>query len=198
MKFEEQIVQAVLEKKNKKVISALYKNSYPKVETSLKKMGAHSDDIQDVFQDAMIILVRKIRNGSFRQQEDISSFLFIISRNLWYNKTAQINKKASIDELEHKTDWNEDVLYQSKVSEREQTIKSMLEALGEKCSHVFKSMLFTDKKYKDIAEDLGFSSESVVKVVKSRCKDKLIKLLRKDDGLRETLIDYDERFTKYI
>ena len=52
MKFEEKIIQAVLERDDQRVISTLYQKAYPPIERTLKRQGADTDDIQDAFQDS--------------------------------------------------------------------------------------------------------------------------------------------------
>lgn len=198
MRFEDKIISAVLEREDQMVISSLYKKSYPPIERTLKSQGADPDDIQDVFQDAMVILVRKIRNGSFKKDESINSFLFIISRNLWINKIKRDKKSQSIDGYELEDEWSNDIHFQASVSEKEQTIRRAFEMLGEKCSNVFKAILFNGQKYKEVAEEYGFANEGVVKIIKSRCKEKLVKLLQQESELRDLFIGYDQRFTKYI
>ncbi len=198
MKYEDKIVQSILDKNDRKVIATLYKNAYPGIERTLKKQGANSDDIQDVFQDAMVILVRKIRNGSFDKNENINSFLFIVCRNLWINKVKRDSKSEAFEGYEENGEWDEDINYQTTVNEKENTIKKVFEMLGEKCANVFKAILFQEQKYKDIAEEYGFANEGVVKIIKSRCKEKLVKLLQNESDLRTIFIDYDRRFTKYI
>jgi len=198
MTFEEKIISAILDNNDREVISTLYKVSFPPIKRTLKRQGAMSDDIQDALQDAMVILVRKIRDGSLQKDKNINSFLFIISRNLWINKVKRDNKSTTLESYTEPSEWDNDIHFQSSISEKEQTIRKVIDMLGEKCANVFKSILFHGHKYKDVAEEYGFANEGVVKIIKSRCKDKLIKLLQTETELRDLFIEYDQRFTKYI
>ena len=60
---------------------------------------------------------------------------------------------------------------------KKNVVRDLIEKLGEKCANIFKAILSGGSNYKEIAEEYGFASEGVVKIIKSRCKDKLVKLL---------------------
>lgn len=198
MTVDEKIIAAIRSGKDNKSIKILYKNTFPSIKKNILELGGSKDDAHDVFQDAVIILVRKIKENTLSQESNISGFLYTISKNLWINKVKRDSKSTLFDENIESIDYSYEIEYQENIKEKEETIKGIISQLDEKCAYVLHAILFTDKDYNDIAEELGLANANVMKVTKSRCKDKLIKLLQENKELKELLISYNARFTKHI
>jgi len=198
MKYDEKVITAIRSGKDDKTIKLLYKKSLPPIKRMILEYGGSKDDANDIFQDAVIILIRNIKTNKFGENNNINGFLYTISKNLWINKIKRDSKTSSIEDANIESDLNYEISYSTSIKEKEETIKNIISKLDSKCAHVLHSILFTDKDYSEISEEIGLANANVMKVTKSRCKDKLIKLLNKDQNLRQILISYNERFSKHI
>lgn len=198
MNYDEKVITAIRSGNDEKTIKLLYKKSLPPIIQMIRNFGGNKDDANDIFQDAVVILIRNIKRNSFDQKSNINGFLYTISKNLWINKVKRDSKTSSIEELELENDLNYEIQHNASIKEKENTIKDIISKLDPKCAHVLHAILFTDKGYSEIAEEIGLANANVMKVTKSRCKDKLIELLKNDTNLRQILINYNERFSKHI
>ena len=65
------------------------------------KNSGNEDDAIDVLQDALIVLYEKVQLGTFELTVKLTTYIYGVSRNIWYNKlrgrgTVIINTKDVI------------------------------------------------------------------------------------------------------
>lgn len=198
MTNDSNILSALKAGDNNKALKLLYASALPKVQKYVKSNNGDRDDANDIFQDAVIILIRQIRTGKFDESKSAEGFVFTISRNIWINKAIRNKKRVLVDEIPEKGDFNDEIQTNIELKEREGAIKSLLNNLGEKCSNILKQIVFEGKDYKEIAISTGLASGDVVKTYKNRCKKKLIGLLQANHDLRNELLRHEQGFRKYI
>jgi len=143
------------------------------------KNGGSATDATDIFQEAIMILFEKSQNEDFRLSCRIGTYLFAISKHLWYKKIQQRQKDpdslsgAGIDE-----DW----AYEDDISahnEREvfyNQLQDALEQLGEPCSSLLKAYYHHDKDMQQIAAEFGYSNPDNAKTQKYKCLSRLRKI----------------------
>jgi len=73
-------------------ISCLYGTCRDKVMSQLRSKGASEADVEDVFQDAIIALLRNIQEKNAEITTTTCGFLYIIARNIWFNRLRKESK----------------------------------------------------------------------------------------------------------
>lgn len=171
-------------------IRSLYKG---KVYSSLKKyvvaQGGNNIDIQEIFADALVILITKLQNEDFVLTSSIEGYIYGMALNLWRSKLrkkSQINEIdiSGIDEEEYD---NLQILGNDLIKKEQQELlnKAMLESLAElneNCQSILKKFYFENKKMSTIAEELGYKNANMVRKLTHRCRQRLRILLSEKVG----------------
>lgn len=168
---DEQIIQELKAGKYTSAIKALYKH-YPTVRGLVVKNNGSKQDAEDIYQESLIVLFRKVKENDFVLTSALSTFLIGICRLQWMNELRKRNKQAteSLGEVtaEEAERFN---TYLEEESKFKQAEKALLE-LGEKCRDILRLFYFDKLDFKAIAAKVGLSNERVAKNQKYRCLEK--------------------------
>ena len=177
---DEQIIQQLKSGNHSSVFKELYKH-YALVRQMILKNSGNKQDAEDVFQEGVIILYRKVKEENFKLTSSIATFLFSISRYQWLNELRK-RKKEPLSELKDISNEDEDLF--GRYSEDESKFKKAEEAfmqIGDKCRELLQLFYYKKLDLKDIASKLGFSNEKVAKNQKYRCLEKARELYLKNN-----------------
>jgi len=175
----EQELLSQLKKGLPQAFRSLYKNQYKVVASLILKMGGDQNDVEDVFQETLYVLVKKIREPNFQLTAKISTLMHAIARNIWLKKLKKGSKEVS---FENDSLISDDLAGDSQPQdhqEKELMIGVLLDninALGEDCRNVIRMIYFKKLSHAEVAEELGYSL-SFVKVKKFRCLGYLRKMV---------------------
>jgi RNA polymerase sigma factor (sigma-70 family) len=166
-----EIVQALQEGNQKPALKQLYQY-YPVVRQMILKNSGNKSDAEDIFQEALIILCRKVKEENFQLTASIKTFLFSISRLQWLNelRRRKLSFKEELPDLPAADAEN----LETYIKEEEQFKKAevALMKLGEKCRKLLQLFYSQKKSFKEIADLLDFSNEKIAKNQKYRCMEK--------------------------
>lgn len=169
---DHQVVRTIYEKYHKAIIQLVETNRGTK------------EDAKDVFQEALLLIYQKAKQPDFKLSSSFFTYFYAICKNVWSNKTRKksfgevtlSDEKASmiVEEPSEQLHKNEQyILYRRKFLE-----------LGESCQQLM-SLFLKKVSLKEIAEQLGLSSEGYAKKKKYKCKQQLVKLIQSDISYRE-------------
>ncbi len=166
---DQKIIELIRLNKNDQALLALYKN-FPAVKKMIRLNGGNTADAEDVFQEALIILCRKISETGFVLNAQLSTYLFSVCRFLWKDELKKeknhliADPETSADdpgELQLK-DWFEE-------EARIKLAEKVISELGDRCREVLLLFYNGQLKLKDIAAKMGYSSENTAKNQKYKC-----------------------------
>jgi RNA polymerase sigma factor (sigma-70 family) len=167
---DEQIIALIRTNKNDNALRTLY-SYFPMILKMIRRHGGTSQDAEDVFQEALIILIRRIRETDFTLTAKASTYLFSVSRFLWKD---ELKKRM----LLIPPDLDSSLLSSAQEYELEQAIESenssrlaekALNALQDRCRELLILFYEQQRKLKDIAAKMGYSSEHTAKNQKYKC-----------------------------
>ncbi|HTF04666.1 MAG TPA: sigma-70 family RNA polymerase sigma factor [Bacteroidia bacterium] len=168
---DEQIIQELKAGKYTSAIKALYKHFAVVRQLVLKNSGS-KQDAEDIYQESLIILFRKVKESDFVLTSALSTFLIGICRLQWMNELRKRNKSATESLGEIPVDEAERfAAYLDEESKFKQAEKALSE-LGEKCRDILRLFYFDKLDFKTIASKVGLSNERVAKNQKYRCLEK--------------------------
>lgn len=189
-----QILQAVRSGKDDRELAYLYDAVQPKIVRMVCKQAGDVEEANDVFQDAMVIFYRYVKEGKFDEKHRIEAFLYTISRNLWINRAKRRNRNVELEPVVA-FGGNEDLVEDGGAldglvsQEREQAIDSLLSKLGERCKRLLTLSIFHHLSMKEICQEMGFATENAAKTRKYKCKQKLISMIKDNPALIDALTD---------
>jgi len=136
------------------------------------------EEIEDLYQDAIIALIENIRKGKLDELgSSLSTYLFSIGKFMAYRRTRNIlSVTEEIPDLPDGLDY-----YEHDDTEEDtaviRLIQHKLEQMSEACKRVLFLFYYEQKSLDEIAEIGGYAGKDVVKSQKSRCLAHLKKLV---------------------
>lgn len=176
----EEILNGILRNDNV-ILQHIYKSFYYKVNLFVKKNNGDNDDANDIFQESVIVIYRKLKANELVLNCSFETYLFAICKYLWLkNLTRQKTEKDMIMENSSvEEEYDHDFMEMADKNERYRLFQKHFQMLGSDCQKLLQ--LFFDKTpLKQIAQIMGFNSEKYVKKRKFKCKEYLVTSIKQD------------------
>ncbi|MDX2246954.1 MAG: sigma-70 family RNA polymerase sigma factor [Bacteroidia bacterium] len=187
---DEAVIKAIREggKACDEVMAFLYRRQVEQVVAFITTRNGSREEAKDVFQDALVNLLVAIREGKFEGKSSLNTYLYAISKNLWYrrfNRSVKEDDYKNANAGDEKTDFTPEVHIMD--NDQRSLVSNLLGSLKAKCREVL--ILWAEKySMKEIAEELGYQNEQVVRNKKNHCLSELKELVRNHPEAR-TLIE---------
>lgn len=164
-------------------VDFIYKSLFPGLLKFIIKGKGKREDAEDVFQDAMLIAYIKLDEG-YEVKTTIQAYLFGICKNIWFTRLKK--QKFLVDLLyeDMAKDLNIDIEQEMYQVEKRKLFKEKFELLSAGCKQVL-NLFFEGKSMEQIAKEINSESVDYAKQRKFKCKEKLIKLIKKDPRYQE-------------
>ena len=164
------------------VLQFIFKNFYSKINFFIQKNNGSDEDAKDIFQEAIIVMYRKLKANQVVLDCTFNTYLYSICRFLWLKELGKrkIEKETIKDNHEFNDELYDDGLEKVvELNERYKLYQKHFANLGKDCQKILQ--LFFDKvPLKNIANIMGFKSEKYAKKRKFSCKEYLIKSIKQD------------------
>lgn len=181
-----------LKKRDSGIIRYVYKEYYPTIKFLITTNSGTETDAEDVFQDALVVLFKKIAREDLILTSSFKTFLYSICRNLWLQRLDRRVFSNEFLEMEDLSELQEN-LYLDQPEEEHDKYKLFQQhflRLSEDCQKILQ--LFLGKtSLKEIAEIMGFKTEKYAKTRKFMCKEKLKNSIINDPNFKKYLADYE-------
>ena len=157
----------------------------------MRKMINYEDKddlLEDIYQDAVIVLYEKVLEGKFELTSTIQTYLNSVCRNQILRRNNLSKKETPIDyylsDSENEsgsykyneiiTDWlsTENDINNERVKAIVRSLELMKEAKGN-CYEILTSFYYHKKSMQQIAEYFGYTNADNAKNQKARCQEKL-------------------------
>ena len=179
----EQQLLAALAAGDRTATERIYQQNYHIINGWLIKNGGTSADAADLFQEAMVVLFGKADDENFRLTCSIGTYLFAISKHLWYKKLQRQSREPNFlqYDVEAENDdtglaYEDDInVHQEREAHYEQ-LNTALDQIGEPCRSLLKAFYHHDKNMQEIAADFGYTNPDNAKNQKYKCLTRLRKL----------------------
>ncbi|HSH53301.1 MAG TPA: sigma-70 family RNA polymerase sigma factor [Bacteroidales bacterium] len=164
---------------DKTILKAIYYTHFPSVKRLIEDNTGSEQDAKDIFQDALIIIYRKIKAGNLTIHTSFKAYIFAACRKLWLKELLARNENmenlAIFFEYQNTPDINIDEYTKHK---QYQLYQKHFNRLGIECQKTLK-LFFKEKPFKEIAKKLG-TSYDYIRTKKSRCMNRLIRYIKED------------------
>lgn len=164
------------------VLQFIFKNFYSNINFFIKKNNGDEDDANDVFQEAIIIIYRKLKANTLVLDCSFDTYLYSICRLLWLKELEK--RKVEKENIKDNHEFNDEIYDDGlelviDLNERYKLYQKHFALLGKDCQKILQ--LYFDKvPLKNIADMMGFKSEHYAKKRKFSCKEYLIKSIKQD------------------
>lgn len=178
----EQALLAALASGDRAATGQIYRQHSGTVTGWIIKNGGNENDAADIFQEAMVVLYGKSQNEDFRLTCRIGTYLFAVSKHLWYKKLQQQQRQPGTLPANAGVDEGQDWVYEDDVKAQEEReahyeqLNVALDQLGEPCSSLLKAFYQQDKSMQEIAAAFGYTNPDNAKTQKYKCLARLRKI----------------------
>jgi len=180
--YNEQTILAELAKGNRIATEQVYRQHHKIITSWIVNNGGTAADAGDVFQEAMIVMYEKAQVEDFRLTCKIGTYLFAISKHLWYKKLQKQQRQPGFLPDSAGSDEGQDWEYEDDIKAHQERethyvqLNNALEQLGEPCSSLLKAFYHNDQNMQEIAASFGYTNADNAKTQKYKCLNRLRKL----------------------
>ena len=187
MKYEnEEILKGILNNDNS-VLQAIYDQYYHKIYALVTRNSGNEDDVNDIFQEAIIVIYRKLKEKRLELNGcTFETYFYSVSRLMWLKQLERRKKDViNITDISSFSEdvYDEDLNELTIKNERYKLFQKHFVQLGEDCQKILK-LFFKKIPLKQIAEMMGYSSDSYVKKRKHQCKEYLVANIKQDSEFK--------------
>lgn len=184
---DDEILNGLINRKSE-IIRFLYRNYFESILRLIVKNSGRKEDAEDIFQDALVILYRKLVGKELQLSCSLKTYLYAICRNLWLQRLQK--KDFKMEGLNENMNSNSEtfILEESLQDEVKYNLyqKHFLK-LSKDCQKVLQ--LFLKKtRMEEITRNMGFSSIDYTKTRKYLCKKSLKEKILNDPEYKKYLI----------
>lgn len=158
----------------------VYDEYFPMIEAFVIRNSGNKDEAKDVFQEAMIIVYKKIRDEKLELNCKFVTYLYAICKKVWIQERRKYLLRA--DKLRqqplmvHDPGTEEDPLLQKHLKE---LFDKHFRELSKDCQKIL-SMFFSNHTVEEIREEMNYKDLHHAADRKYRCKKSLIKRMMND------------------
>jgi len=162
---------------DRKVIEGIYKDHFNMIQSLIVNNNGSSEDAQDIFQEAMVVLYEKVRMGSFELNCQLKTYLYSVSKRLWLKRLQQNNRLLS-QEIDPNTTIpvEEEIATHEKRDAEFELMSQAIQRLGEPCKSLLEAYYLRKMNMQDIALQFGYTNADNAKNQKYKCLIRLKKL----------------------
>lgn len=169
---DQQIIQLIQQDKTSRAFTRLYRY-FPAVCKLVTARGGSKNDALDIYQDALVILCRKVQESNFTLTASLDTYLYSVCRFLWNDELKKRNRSGESDwekvnDVVDEQEWKQ-------VNEEENHLKlaeKVLQEIGKKCLQLLQLFYTEGKSMKQIANKMEFNSEKIAKNQKYKCLER--------------------------
>lgn len=189
IKYNEIEIIKGFQQNDRVIINDVYLKNYPTIRNYVLKNSGDEVEAKDIFQEALVVIFKKVEQESFRLTSSFNTYLFSICRNIWL-KCLRERKYSREDNF----DFNESNDY--KLYNDEETIEVDIDneydenleekiyhenfnKLSDECKQVIKLFL-EDLSFKEIAKIMNYNDHFHARKRKYQCKLSLLSKIKKD------------------
>jgi RNA polymerase sigma factor (sigma-70 family) len=158
----------------------LYKFYFPSVSSYVRKNKGSGEDAEDIFQEAILVLLNKVRETDFVLTSSLKTYLFAISKNLWL-KRLRDNKLISVDDLEV-YQWESDSFSMEFSPEQtiDEKVNSWLTKITANCQRILKAIFFYSEPMDSVMKRMGWKNRHTAASQQYKCIQQVKREKEKD------------------
>lgn len=169
---------------DEQIITSFYKIYLPQIVNYVVNNSGTESDGKDLFQDALVIVFKKIKDHTLSLDCALHTYVFGICKNLWLNRLRK-GKKIMYHDNETILNLNLEIEIPDNLDREEKiaVIQKQSLKLGKGCRRIL-LMFYRGYSLKEIAISKNFT-EGYTRKRKFECQKKLIEFLEKDPVFQE-------------
>jgi len=178
---------AQLKKRDRNALTSVYQDYKDEFFRFMFRFNAKSDTLEDIFQDALIVLYENAQAGKLDHlKSTLKTYLFGTGKFMLFKHFRDSKTEVFTDEDYVFDNYEqaviEDVYADDGPSDYQKMLMANFKKLGDKCREILELFYLQGLKLDEIVTVQGYENKNVVKSQKSRCLKSLKELIMPKDG----------------
>jgi RNA polymerase sigma factor (sigma-70 family) len=176
---------AGIKTRNNYILDYILKSNFRPIKQFIILNNGSEADAQDILQEAIIIVYRKVQHADFKLTSSLSTFIYSIAKLLWLKEIGKRGRKIIVHDTDETiVDSGNNIQETIEYNERLKLYRQKYDELSEDCRKVL--MMFLMKiPIPEITKIMGYSSEQHTRNRRYRCKESLINRIRETQAFKE-------------
>ena len=187
---DEELVNALIHKAGmNQAIRYIYQSYFEDLSSLIIHNSGTRQDAEDTIQEVIVTFIDIVRNGKFRGESSIKTFLISLTRNLWLNNLRKKERSSARDVIfeKQREQVEDNMLEHMAEREKKKQVLLLLEQAGEMCKKILLLFYFQEMSMKEMVAHLPYDNEQVIRNKKSKCLQKLSEQLKNNPALLNSL-----------
>jgi RNA polymerase sigma factor (sigma-70 family) len=169
-----------LKKEDSSSFELLYKFYFPSIASYIRQNMGNNEDAEDIFQEAIIVLLQKVRQADFILTSSLKTYLYAISRNLWLKRLRDNKiKLVEINDFDVETELFE-IEYEKSNDEK---VNSWFTRITENCQRILKAIFFYQEPMSSLMQKMGWKNKHTAANQQYKCIKQVKRERQKEEGL---------------
>lgn len=161
----------------------LYKFYFPHISSYIKRNNGTIEDAEDIFQEAILVLLQKVRHPEFVLTSTLKTYLYAIAKNLWL-KRLRDNKFITSNISEHNDFGTETFTIELQPEKpKEEKVISWLNKITIHCQQLLIALFFHNEPMDKLMIKMGWKNKHVAANQQYKCIQQVKKEKEKEEAL---------------
>ncbi len=181
---KDRIIIAGIIKGDEVILKKFYRDNFRYIQGYITQNYGNPEDVEDIFQDALVFLYQKLSSGSVEITSSIRTYFYGVCKNMWRNRLRK-KKKLIINDVESLQELQMDytTVDESKNEDQEHLYRKYFLKLSITNKKILQ-LFFEGKSMKEIATITGYS-EGYTRKKKFEAKRQLAAMIEEDPLYRK-------------
>lgn len=166
--ISDKILIEQLHAENEYAFRLLYKFYFSSIKSHILRNTGNAQDAEDIFQEAVVVLLQQIRKPDFSLNVSLKTYLFAIAKNLWLKQLRQKKYRESIGSslaIEAESFTVEIVSEPT----REEKLMRWLLKISDNCQYMLRSLYFYQLSMESLMQTMGWKNRHTADNLKYKC-----------------------------
>jgi RNA polymerase sigma factor (sigma-70 family) len=167
-----------LKKEDSASFGLLYKLYFPTIANFIKQNSGSAQDAEDIFQETIIVLLKKVRQPEFVLTASLKTYLFAIAKNCWLKKLRN-DKHAVIVADDHILIETQDLLPEQEENAYNEKVVTWFQKITAHCQRILKAIFYFNEPMDNLMIKMGWKNKHTATNQKYKCIEQIRKESKK-------------------
>lgn len=159
------------------VLESLYHDYFPMVLNMVIQNSGTEEEAKDIFQEAVIVLYDKIKQGNFELSSKLKTYIYSVCRRLWLKQLGSRERAfQDVNNYEEVIPVEDDLAKHRETEMQLSLMEEALDKLGEPCRTIIHDFYILNLSMQEICQKFGYTSADNAKNQKYKCLQRLKRL----------------------
>lgn len=156
-------------------LTQLYRRYFPMVLHFVISNSGSEDDAKDIYQEALVVVYEKLRDGSLDLHCQLKTYLYSVGRRLWLKQLAG-RSRFMVSDAEPFVAVEDELAEHEERDRQFDLMADSLDRLGEPCRTLLEDFYIRHLTMQAITDKFGYTNADNAKTQKYKCLMRLKRL----------------------